>query len=169
MKPQIIIATPNETLLRTDCERVKHIDQEMIDVVKDMMEVMNKKNGVGIAAPQIGELYRICIVKLGRGEDRQVITMFNPVLVTHGEKSFSSPEGCLSIPNFSANVKRYSKISVTFTDIFGKMQVLEADGFDACIVQHEIDHLNGVLFTDHLTGSKAKKAEKHLNKLSKLK
>lgn len=140
-----LIIHPN-SLLRTVCAPVKMVDDTTRQLIADMGEVMLANNGIGLAAPQVGVTERIIVVHTKEG----VIPMINPEITKHSLTKETGEEGCLSIPDFFGPVKRYKKITVRFLDQDGENGQLEAVGLFARVIQHEIDHLNGVLFIDYL-------------------
>lgn len=130
--------------------RKKSIEIELTDEVRDfineMKETMYQADGIGLAAPQVGRNERIVVIDVGAG----FIALINPKITKRkGTASFS--EGCLSVPNFMAKVKRSKEISVEALDENGKKINIDADGMLACCIQHEIDHLNGILFVDKIS------------------
>lgn len=131
------------------------------NVIGNMRDTLIAKVGaVGIAAPQVGINRRIIIVRTD-SVDR---VMINPTIIWSSDDVFKSAEGCLSIPKVKGNVQRHWAVKVNYMDERGVHTCESFIGFDAAVVQHEIDHLNGILFTDRLTGSDKKKADKTLNK-----
>jgi len=133
-------------LLKKKSKAVKRVDDKVLKLLRDMADTMYEAPGVGLAAPQVGELLRVIIVDIGEG----LISVINPkVIRKSGEQTFV--EGCLSVPNLEAPVKRASKIIVKGLDRHGKPMKLEAEGFLATALQHEIDHLDGKLFIDRVS------------------
>lgn len=137
----------NNPILRQKAEKVKEITAEIKQLILNMIEtVENNSNNIGLAAPQVNQPLRIIIVK--PLPNKKPLALINPEIK---KKSFSKEtieEGCLSLPNFSVPVKRYKKIVVEGLDINGQEIRIKAKGFLARIIQHEIDHLNGVLICD---------------------
>ena len=128
------------------------------EVVKDMEDtLLSTDNGIGLAAPQVGVHLRIVLITLYRGakdDEGKILVLINPEITKYSADTVIMEEGCLSIPGFYEKVERPAKIEVTFMDMKGKMQTLALDGINAREVLHEIDHLDGVLFTDYLEGDK---------------
>lgn len=135
----------DELLLKRSKE-VTDINDKIQSIIDDMIETMYEADGVGLAAPQVGLLKRIVVIDVGEG----LIVMINPeILEEKGEQC--EVEGCLSIPGVSGKVIRPAKIKVKFIDREGKEQIMTGKGYLARAFCHEIDHLNGVLFTDKVT------------------
>ena len=134
-----------DSILRKKGKRVKELDKRTITLIKDMYETMNNEDGIGLAGPQVGILKRIFIVGL---KDYQYEFINPEIIEVSGE--YLDIEGCLSIPGESGVVKRGNYIKVKATDIDGKDFIIEARNMLARVIQHENDHINGVLFTDKL-------------------
>jgi peptide deformylase len=132
----------------------------------DMRETMVGHNGVGLAAPQVGKSLRMVIVDLSTEEEpngTRIVTLVNPeVLEFRGRQSFE--EGCLSITNLKANVNRAKAVKVKALDIHGQPLSLELEGYKAVVIQHELDHLDGILFIDHLSNLARQIYDKRLKK-----
>ena len=144
MSSKTILTIGNE-LLRTKCHPVKKFDARLSMILRDMKETMYEANGVGLAAPQIGLMRRIVVIDTYDGEGpREYI---NPELI-HTEGEVAMTEGCLSVPNRRGCVRRPEKVVVRAQDSKGAFFEEEADGLLARALQHEIDHLNGVLYVD---------------------
>lgn len=153
-----IITGENNPILRAGGERVKKFDNELKKLVKDMKETMIKASGLGLAAPQVRVNLRIFVLILDyKKKDEKVITMINPEILEHSLDTEIAEEGCLSIPNLFAKVERWRGVKVAFFDVEGTRQILELNGLDAREVQHENDHLDGVLFVDKIVGKQEKK------------
>ncbi|MGA4720310.1 peptide deformylase [Fictibacillus nanhaiensis] len=131
-------------VLETECEQVKTFDKKLKKLVKDMFETMYEAEGVGLAAPQIGIAEQIAVVDIG--DDTGQLVLINPV-VKKASGSQSGPEGCLSFPGLFGEVERPFEVTVTAQDVNGKEFTLKASDFLARAIQHEIDHLHGILFT----------------------
>ena len=138
------VRVAGDPVLKKICAPVEKIDKRLRKLLDDMAETMYSKEGVGIAAPQVGESIRAVVVDVD-GKNRY--DMINPVII-HREGSVVDNEGCLSCPNLFGDVERAEKIRVEFISRFGKKKTLEADGLLARCVQHELDHLEGQLFID---------------------
>jgi peptide deformylase len=117
-----------------------------------MYEVMYDANGVGLAAPQVGLDMRIFIVDAAaREEEKTPLTMINPKIISIEENLVPYEEGCLSFPEHFAEIERPDKLSIEYIDENNQKQILNTEGFTSRIIQHELDHLNGILFVDHLS------------------
>ena len=139
-----------DPVLRKQCEIVKNIDGELIDLSQDMIETTLAAPGIGLAANQIGVPWRVFVVNMGVETDKDnLITLINPE-ITAMEGSESGEEGCLSIPDVIVEVNRATQIEVKAVDLNGKDIRYEASGLLARALQHEMDHLNGILFWDSL-------------------
>ncbi|HDX9576950.1 peptide deformylase [Bacillus sp. FJAT-53711] len=142
-----IVKHPNE-VLETPCERVINFDKKLVKLLKDMHETMLIADGVGLAAPQVGVSLQVAVVDID--DDNGKIELINPIILEQrGEQV--GPEGCLSFPGLFGDVTRAEYIKVRAQNRRGKVFLLEADGFLARAIQHEIDHLHGVLFTSKVT------------------
>ena len=139
-----------DPVLRKQCEIVKNIDGELINLSKDMVETTLAAPGIGLAANQIGVPWRVFVVNMGVETDKDnLITLINPE-ITAMEGSESGEEGCLSIPDVIVEVNRATQIEIKAVDLNGKDIRYEANGLLARALQHEMDHLNGILFWDSL-------------------
>ena len=139
-----------DPVLRKQCEVVENIDGELVTLSEDMIETTLAAPGIGLAANQIGIPWRIFVVNMGfETENDNLITLINPE-ITAIEGSELGEEGCLSIPDVVAKVNRATQVELKAIDLNGKDVRLEAMGFLARALQHEIDHLNGILFWDSL-------------------
>lgn len=145
MAIRIIVKEP-DPILREVCKPVPKITPNIHKLLDDMAATMYDASGVGLAAPQIGILKRVIVLDPADGETG-LIEMINPEIIEKSGRALG-PEGCLSIPGLQGEVNRYQKIKVKGLDRDGQEVVMEAEDFVARIFQHEIDHLNGVLFTD---------------------
>jgi peptide deformylase len=162
-----IIVLPDKRL-RLVSEPVARIDAEVKQLVADMFETMYEAPGVGLAAIQVGVPKRIVTVDATRGEEeKQPIALINPEIVWSSEEKIAHEEGCLSIPEFLDEVERAERVRVRFLDLDGKEHELEADGLLARVVQHEVDHINGVLFIDHLSKLKRDRVTKKFAKAAR--
>ncbi len=145
------ILTYPDPRLKQVSEPVEKVDREIEKLVADMLETMYAAPGVGLAAPQVGILKRVIVLDVGRltEEGKQPLAVINPEIVSsEGETVFD--EGCLSVPEFTADVTRAEKIVLTGLNERGESVELDADGLLAIALQHEVDHLNGILFFDRL-------------------
>ncbi|MCP4144320.1 MAG: peptide deformylase [bacterium] len=137
-----------DSVLRTKCLDIECFDQSLTEFTESMIKVMREKDGVGLAAPQVGDNRRIVIV-LPPGKSKPLI-MINPVVTSKSESRVVYEEGCLSFPGMYEDVARPSEISVQYCDLSGQKFELNAEGMLARIILHELDHLDGKLFIDHL-------------------
>lgn len=146
-----IITGENNPILRAVSEPVKKFDAGLKKFVKDLKQTMVAAKGLGIAAPQVGENIRVFIVVLNYKTDHQVaVPMVNAEILEHGADVTIGEEGCLSLPGIFGKVERYRDVVVRFFDLEGGRHVLELSDLNARVVQHENDHLNGVLIVDKL-------------------
>jgi len=151
MSLKIEIGEENE-ILRKKSGPVKAIDKKILKLIKEMEKTLKKEGGVGLAAPQVGESIRLILVLL---DNKNLIPMINPEITSHSDKTELGEEGCLSLPGKWGNVKRYKEITVQYLDEKSGKRTLKLSKFNARVVQHEIDHLNGILFTDYLDAEDA--------------
>ena len=142
-----------EEILRVPGEEVTAFDDELDSLVEDMLETMYHAEGIGLAAPQIGVSLRVCVLDLRDEKDPQAgrWVLVNPVVAHSSKKTVKAPEGCLSIPAMEKVVTRSSKVTVEACDGDGRPLEIEAEGLLARALQHEIDHLDGVLFIDRVS------------------
>lgn len=165
IKPIILLP---ESILREESAPIERFDAELKRLASDMTETMYDAPGIGLAAIQIGVLRRMLVVDVSKDEDNQNPQVFiNPVIVKNSDETSIYDEGCLSIPEYYAEVERPSAITVNYLDLSGKKQSIDADGLMATCLQHEIDHLNGVLFIDYLSKLKRQMVIKKFTKLAK--
>ena len=156
MAIKTILTEPN-TLLRQISQPVEQVGESEKELMNDMLETMYAANGIGLAAIQIGVPKRIIVMDLSKEENKKLPTHFvNPVITKKNNEKTTYEEGCLSVPNQFAEIDRSSKCEVEYLDYNGNKQNLQAEGLLATCIQHEIDHLEGILFIDYL--SKLKKA-----------
>jgi len=154
-----------DPVLRVECEPVETFDAELTQLAEDMVETMYDAPGVGLAAPQVGVDRRIVIVDVTVGEEEDTLFVFVNPEVLESSGAETDVEGCLSIPELTEKVERPSQLTLRAQDLTGETFELEAEGFFARAICHEIDHLNGVLFVDHLTGLRRDRARRKLRKL----
>ncbi|HXY89024.1 MAG TPA: peptide deformylase [Xanthobacteraceae bacterium] len=162
-----IIVLPDKRL-RLVSEAVAKIDGEVKKLVADMFETMYAAPGVGLAAVQLGVPKRVVTIDATRGEEKkQPVALINPEILWFSEEKSVLEEGCLSIPDFTDEVERPARIKARFLDLEGRTIEAEAEGLFARVLQHEIDHINGVLFIDHLSKLKRSRVEKKFAKAAK--
>ncbi len=150
-KPPLDIHSLGDRVLRLPAKRVAKVDAEVRQLVKQMLQTMYSADGIGLAAPQVGIHKQLIVVDVNPDEAATPpLILINPVIQKLSGDPVINQEGCLSIPNVYLDVKRPAEIIVTYKDEQGRPQKLEADGLLACCIQHEIDHLNGVLFVDRV-------------------
>ncbi len=169
MPEQLPITTYGMDILRKKALPVEKVDVNLIKLVENMFYTMDNAEGVGLAAPQVNENISLCVVDISCLEEykkEKPITLINPVIVDKHGEAFKD-EGCLSIPEVRGVVKRSEKIFVKYNDFDMNEVTKEFEGFFARVVQHEMDHLNGVLFTDHLDEDEKKKVASMLRKIKK--
>lgn len=154
-KKHPLLTGANNPVLRAKSAPVAKITKEVKQFGKDILALMYEYEGAGLAAPQIGENSRIIAVSF-RKEDNDKLkrvgdtVMINPQIISKSDKMMVSEEACLSLPKLQGNVLRHETIKVTWQDLNGKKHAEKLTGYNAVIVQHEIDHLDGVLFIDKL-------------------
>jgi peptide deformylase len=165
IKPLVILPDPKLRLVSTPVER---IDGPLRKFADDMLDTMYDAPGIGLAAIQVGEPIRMLVLDLAKeGEPKAPQVFINPEIVESSEDRSVYEEGCLSIPDYYAEVERPAKVRVKFLDEQGKAREVQADGLLATCLQHEIDHLNGVLFIDHISKLKRDMVVKKFKKLAK--
>ena len=142
-----VIRTDEDPLLRKHSREVTKFDDRLKELINDMFETMDEAPGVGLAAPQVGILKRVILVDDREEDDRKRMYMINPI-ITRKDGEDTDIEGCLSVPYKQGTVKRATDIDVKYMDINGNEKTLNAKDFFARIIQHEVDHLDGILFTD---------------------
>lgn len=177
-----ILTYPNP-LLREVSEPVKEFGSDLKKLVDDMLETMYDANGIGLAAPQVGHLLQLLVIDTrprdvdpieeGSSESgdqselekkiKQPLVLINPEIVK-GEGKTTYDEGCLSVPSFFESVERFEKIEVKARDIYGKEIAFTTDGLLAICIQHEMDHLSGTLFIDHISFTKSNKIKNQIKK-----
>ena len=162
-----IIILPDKRL-RLVSEPVKAVDKEIRALIEDMFETMYAAPGIGLAAIQVAVPKRIVTMDLAKKDDPPERRVFiNPEVTWSAEEKSVYEEGCLSIPEYYAEVERPVAVKVNYMDLDGKQREIEADGLLATCLQHEIDHLNGVLFIDHLSKLKRDMVIKKYKKAAK--
>lgn len=158
-----------DPVLRTKTARVKKIDGSLDGLIQDMVETMHAAPGVGLAANQVGVSLQLAVIDLSSREDAEdrhpLLVFINPEIISQ-EGAAVEEEGCLSIPDFSEKVKRAAKVRVRAQDRTGKTFEIEAEGLLAKAFQHEIDHLNGLLFVDHLSPLKKSVFKRRYRKIA---
>lgn len=165
IKPLIILPDP---VLRQLSKPVERVDDELRKLADDMLETMYDAPGIGLAAIQIGIPLRMLVIDLSKeGEEKAPMVVVNPEIVRSADERSVYEEGCLSIPDYYAEVERPATVRAKFLDRDGKQQEITAEGLLATCLQHEIDHLNGVLFIDHISKLKRDMVMRKFKKLAK--
>lgn len=163
------ILTAPDPILKQVSKPVESVGDDLRTLMDDMLETMYEAPGIGLAAIQVGVPKRVIVMDVsGEEEEADPRYFVNPELVWHADALALYQEGCLSVPEHYADVERPAEVKVTFLDYAGKPQELEAEGLLATCIQHEIDHLNGILFIDHLSGVKRNMIVRKLVKARKL-
>lgn len=160
-----VLRFPDERL-RTKAEPVKEVTPEIQQLVDDMFDTMREESGIGLAATQIDVHKRVVVMDVS--EEQNTPRVFINPTITHKEGSTISEEGCLSVPNNYAKVDRAEKVTVEALDREGKPFTLEAEGLLAICIQHELDHLQGVLFVDYLSPLKRQRIKTKLEKQARI-
>lgn len=162
-----IIVAPDPRLKRLAAP-VGRVDEEIRRLMDDMLETMHEAPGIGLAAPQVGVLKRVIVVDIARdGEAPRPYRMADPEILWVSDEDANYEEGCLSLPEHYAEVARPAAVKLRYLDHEGAARELEADGLLATCLQHEIDHLDGILFVDHLTALKRNMILRKLTKAKK--
>jgi peptide deformylase len=152
--PPLKIHHLGDRTLRQPAKRVSKVDDELRQFVRQMLQTMYSCDGIGLAAPQVGVNKQIIVIDIHLDKPEvPPLVLINPTLAWTGSKTSVTQEGCLSVPNVYLDVTRPDAIEVSYKDEFGRLQKLKADDILACCIQHEIDHLNGVLFVDRVDNS----------------
>ncbi|WP_018688807.1 MULTISPECIES: peptide deformylase [Ahrensia] len=163
--PLVIIPDP---ILRQKSKLVERVDDDLRKFADNMLETMYDAPGVGLAAIQVGEARRMLVIDVaGKDDEPNPQVFINPSIVKSSDTPNVYEEGCLSIPDIYAEVERPAEVTVEYIDLTGKQQLIEADGMLATVLQHEIDHLDGTLFIDHLSKLKREMVIRKFKKLSK--
>ena len=156
--------TEDDPILKQPAERwdfENHVNAAVVE--REMIETMRAHNGIGLAANQVGLLRQVFVMKL---QDGREIGFFNPAILLGDNDFINGEEGCLSFPNLWLKVERHNKITAMYLDNTGKRCIIELEGIDARCFQHELDHLGGVTFTEHVSNLKLQMARKKQRKLN---
>jgi peptide deformylase len=149
------IITAPDPRLKLVAKPVEKVDAELRRLMDDMLETMYGSIGIGLAAPQVGVPQRVIVIDVAReGEKANPMRIANPEILWRSEETTVAQEGCLSVPEHYADVSRAAKIRLRYLDHENEIREIEADGLLATCLQHEIDHLDGVLFVDHISALK---------------
>ncbi len=163
-KNKLDIITYGNPVLRKRAAEIKNITDDIIKIAEDMIFTMYSAPGIGLAAPQINKSIRLITVDLSVGEKKEdLIVLINPK-ITHKEGQDTAEEGCLSVPGINENVPRSLRLECTGYDLTGKEKRIEAEGLLARVISHEVDHINGILFIDHLSPLKKSIVRKKFKK-----
>jgi peptide deformylase len=166
IRPVLIAPDPR---LKAVSEPVAHVDDEIKKLIDDMLESMYEAEGIGLAAVQIGVPKRVLVMDLAQKEGRREPQAFiNPKILWASDETTLVQEGCLSVPDIWEEVERPSRIRAEFLDRDGALQTVEAEGLLATCLQHEMDHLNGILFIDHLSKLRRSIALRKVQKAKRL-
>lgn len=165
IKPLIILPDP---VLRLASKPIETVDSAIKRLADDMLETMYDAPGIGLAAIQVGEPVRMLVIDVAKEEDgKQPQIFINPEVLSFSDERSVYEEGCLSIPGYYAEVERPAEIKVRYIDKDGKQQTIDANGILATCLQHEIDHLDGILFIDHISRLKREMVVKKFTKAGK--
>lgn len=166
IRPLVILP---DAVLRQVSSPVEAVTPEIKALAADMLETMYDAPGIGLAAIQIGVPRRVVTIDLAKTEDEEKtpIVFINPEIIWSSDEMNTHEEGCLSIPEYYEEVDRPARVKVRYLDLDGKQQEIEADGLLATCIQHEVDHLNGVLFIDHLSRLKRERVTKRFAKAAR--
>ena len=162
-----------DPILRKKSVSLEKVDSELRSLLDDMLETMYAAPGIGLAAVQVGILKRLVVIDISKDKEKKnPFFLINPEIISQSKPTSVHEEGCLSLPGHFAEIERPAECRVKFIDYDGKERELKADGLLATCIQHEIDHLNGVLFIDYLSKLKkdmiVKKLIKHKKELNKV-
>ena len=163
MTIKTIITEPNE-ILRQVSKPVQTVGNEERKLMDDMLETMYAANGIGLAAIQIGIPKRIIVMDISKDGEKNPMYFVNPIIKNKDKDKTTYEEGCLSVPDYFAEVDRPKYCEVEYLDYHGEKKILEADGLLATCIQHEMDHLEGILFIDYLSKLKKTMIVKKLSK-----
>jgi peptide deformylase len=164
-----ILIAPNH-ILKTRALPVKPADSGLVrDLIPRMFAAMYKAPGIGLAAPQVGQSLRLVVIDLMPNDKRQPHSLINPEVLATSEERATREEGCLSLPGQYADITRPARVKIRYFDETGAKREMQADGLLAACLQHEIDHLDGILFVDHLSALKRNMIMRRLAKEQRLK
>lgn len=160
-----------EKILSQPSEDVLNVDDEIKKLIEDMFDTMKSENGVGLAAVQIGVPKRVVVLSIPSGDEEKPIynlyCLINPKIVSHSDEMMNNEEGCLSFPDIRINIPRYKAVTVEYMTENGEKKTMTEEGFFAIVLQHEIDHINGVVFVDRLEEHHKKRIKSELRALRK--
>jgi peptide deformylase len=172
MAQRKIIIEP-DTILRKKSETLEKVDNELRGLMDDMLETMYAAPGIGLAAVQVGILKRLIVIDISKDKEKKnPLFLINPEIVSRSKKTSVYEEGCLSLPGYFAEIERPAECKIEYLNYEGKKSEIDANGLLATCIQHEVDHLNGILFIDYLSKLKKdmiiKKLVKHKKELNKI-
>ena len=171
--PQKKIVIEPDPILRKESKPIEKVDDELRRLLDDMLETMYAAPGIGLAAVQVGILKRIIVIDISKDQEKKnPLFLINPEIIFKSKKTSIHEEGCLSLPGHFAEIERPAECEINFIDYNGKKKEIKADGLLSTCIQHEVDHLDGVLFIDYLSKLKKdmiiKKLVKHKKELNKI-
>ena len=167
------IITEPDIILRKKSATLEKVDDDLRKLMDDMLETMYAAPGIGLAGVQIGILKRLIVIDVSRDEEKKSpLFLINPEIITKSSNTSVYEEGCLSLPGYFAEIERPAECQIEYVDYHGKKKKMKASGLLATCIQHEVDHLNGILFIDYLSKLKRdmiiKKLEKNKKELNKI-
>ena len=169
MSVKKIVIEP-DPILRKKSRSIEKVDANLKKLLDDMLETMYAAPGIGLAAVQVGILKRLVVIDISKEKEKNPLFLINPVITFKSKRSSTYEEGCLSLPGHFAEIERPAECHLNYVDYNGKKQEIKAEGLLATCIQHELDHLDGVLFIDYLSKLKKdmiiKKLIKHKKKLT---
>jgi len=167
------IITEPDIILRKKSANLEKVDDDLRELMDDMLETMYAAPGIGLAGVQIGILKRLIVIDVSRDEEKKSpLFLINPEIITKSSNTSVYEEGCLSLPGYFAEIERPAECQIEYVDYHGKKKEMKASGLLATCIQHEVDHLNGILFIDYLSKLKRdmviKKLIKNKKELNKI-
>ena len=167
------IITEPDIILRKKSVNLEKVDDDLRELMDDMLETMYAAPGIGLAGVQIGILKRLIVIDVSKDEQKKSpLFLINPEIITKSSNTSVYEEGCLSLPGYFAEIERPAECHIEYVDYHGKKKEMKASGLLATCIQHEVDHLNGILFIDYLSKLKRdmiiKKLEKNKKELNKI-
>ncbi len=168
MAPLTLITAPDPRL-KLKSAPVEKVDARIRSLTDDMLKIMYAAPGIGLSAIQVGVLERVIVIDLAKDPDPPApIRLINPEILVRSDERAVFQEGCLSFPEYFADVERANVVTVHYLDLDSEIRTLEAEGMLATCIQHEIDHLDGILFVDHISGLRRNIILRKLAKLKRL-
>ena len=170
--PLLPITLYGDKILRKKVDRIKEVDNDTIELIANMFDTMRNAYGIGLAANQVGvnkSIFIVDITEVEGYENTKPMVLINPKIIKYSDETSLFEEGCLSIPDIRAEVQRPESITISYQDTDLNEQILEVDNLMARVMQHEYDHLRGILFTDLIDPELQKQFKKPLNKIKKRK